>query len=70
MGQDPRRSVVNKFCQTHDIPNVFVMDNSCFVTQGGGDSPSLTIQALALRASDYIIDQAKKGILTPPSNVP
>ena len=64
MGQDPRRSVVNKFCQTHDIPNVFVMDNSCFVTQGGGDSPSLTIQALALRASDYIIDQAKKGILT------
>ena len=64
MGQDPRRSVVNQFCQTHDIANVFVMDNSSFVTQGGGDSPSLTIQALALRAADYLMDEAKKGGLT------
>jgi len=63
MGNDPNRSVLNSFCQTHDVKNLFVVDNSCFVTQGGGDSPSLTIHAIALRASDYIIDEAKKGNL-------
>lgn len=63
MGTDPQSSVVNEFCQSHDVPNLFITDASCFVTEGGGDSPSLTIQALALRASDYIAAQAKKGNL-------
>ena len=63
MGLDPQKSVVNSFCQSHDVPNLFVIDSSCFVTEGGGDSPSLTIQAIALRASDYLIHEAKQGHL-------
>lgn len=63
MGNDPNNSVVNPHCQTHDIKNLFVVDSSCFVTEGGGDSPSLTIHAIALRASDFIISEAKKGNL-------
>jgi len=61
MGKDPKNSVLNAYCQSHDIKNLFVVDSSCFVTQGGGDSPSLTIHAIALRASDYLISEAKKG---------
>ena len=61
MGNDKSKSVVNSFCQSHDVKNLFVCDSSPFVTQGGGDSPSLTIHALAFRASDHIISEAKKG---------
>ena len=61
MGTDSTNSVLSPFCQSHDVPNLFVMDSSCFVTEGGGDSPSLTIQAIALRASEYLIQEAKKG---------
>lgn len=63
MGNDPKKSVLNSYCQSHDVKNLFVIDSSCFVTQGGGDSPSLTIHAIALRASDYILSEAKKGNL-------
>jgi choline dehydrogenase-like flavoprotein len=63
MGKDPGKSVLNSYCQSHDVKNLFVVDSSPFVTQGGGDSPSLTIHAVALRASDYIIKEAKKGNL-------
>ena len=63
MGTDPKRSVLNSHCQSHDVRNLFVIDSSCFVTQGSGDSPSLTIHAIAFRASDYIIREAKKGNL-------
>ncbi len=63
MGNVPEKSVINSFCQSHDVKNLFVIDASCFVTDGGGDSPSLTIHAIALRASEYIINNAKKGLL-------
>ena len=62
MGNDPKKSVLNSFCQSHDVPNLFVIDGSCFVT-GGVANPSLTIQAIAVRASEYILRQAKKGNL-------
>ncbi len=64
MGSDAQQSVVNSFCQTHDVSNLFVIDSSCFVSEGGGDSPSLTIQAIALRASEYLIEEAKRGNLS------
>ncbi len=60
MGTDPDSSVLNSYCQSHDVKNLFVIDSSCFVTEGGGDSPSLTIHAAALRASEYIINETKK----------
>ncbi len=57
---DPKKSVVNSFCQSHDISNLFVIDGSCFVTMGIAN-PSLTIHAIAVRASEYIVKLAKKG---------
>lgn len=63
MGIDPATSVVNAFGQAHDVPNLYVVDSSCFVTQGGGDSPSLTIQALALRAAEELAANARRGDL-------
>jgi len=62
MGDDPRTSVLNRWCQSHDVPNLFVVDSSCFVT-GGAANPCLTIQAIAARSADYMIEQAKRGEL-------
>ena len=62
MGADPRKSVLNKFNQAHDVKNLFVVDGACFVTSGGY-GPTLTIGALAARASDYIVNQMKTGEL-------
>jgi choline dehydrogenase-like flavoprotein len=62
MGNNPQKSVLNSFCQSHDISNLFVIDGSCFVTMGIAN-PSLTIQAIAVRASEYIVEQAKRGNL-------
>ncbi|MNY51964.1 Fructose dehydrogenase large subunit [compost metagenome] len=45
--------VVNKWGQSHDIPNLFVSDGSQFTTSGG-QNPTLTIVALALRQADHI----------------
>ncbi len=53
MGNDPRTSVVDKFHRAHDVPNLFIVDGSSFVTSGRGQ-PTLTIQALAFRAADHI----------------
>ncbi len=53
MGQDPKISVTNSYGQLHAVDNVFVVDGSLHVTNGGFN-PSLTIMALAFRASEYI----------------
>ncbi|MEW5978947.1 MAG: GMC family oxidoreductase [Acidobacteriota bacterium] len=53
MGKDPKTSVVNRYCQMHDIDNLFVVDGSVHVTNGGFN-PVLTIMAIAYWASDYI----------------
>lgn len=60
MGNDPKTSVVNSFCQSHDIKNLFVIDASCFVS-GSASNPVLTIQAIAKRSAEYIIQKGKKG---------
>jgi choline dehydrogenase-like flavoprotein len=62
MGNDSKTSVLNRFNQAHDVTNLFVVDGSSFVTSGGF-APTLTIAALAARASDYIVDQLKRGAL-------
>ena len=54
MGDDPKTSVVNRYCQVHDIDNLFVIDGSVHVTNGGFN-PVLTIMANAYRASDYLV---------------
>ena len=60
MGADPKTSVLNQFCQAHDVNNLFVMDGAAFPS-GGCQNPTLTIMALAVRSSDYLIEQGKKG---------
>lgn len=60
MGNDPSRSVVNRFHRAHDVPNLFVVDGSSFVT-GGRGQPTLTIQALAFRAAEHLVAAAKRG---------
>jgi choline dehydrogenase-like flavoprotein len=60
MGTNPKTSVLNPFCQTHDVRNLFVVDGSNFVTSASVN-PTLTIGAIALRAGDYLIAQARQG---------
>ncbi|MCX6592235.1 MAG: GMC family oxidoreductase [Acidobacteria bacterium] len=60
MGDDPKRSALNKFNQMHDVKNVFVMDGSSFTT-ASEKNPTLTILALAWRASDYLAAEMKRG---------
>jgi choline dehydrogenase-like flavoprotein len=62
MGNDPKKSVVNAVSRTHDIPNLFVVDGSNFVTSAR-QQPTATIQALAYRAADHMIRSAKAGEL-------
>ena len=62
MGSDAKTSVVNEFCQTHDVSNLFIADTSVFVT-GSGVNPTLTAMAVASRASEYIAITARKGEL-------
>lgn len=60
MGNDPKTSVLNSFCQTHDTPNLFVFGGGCFVTTGD-KHPTLTMMALTARGCDYLMDSAKRG---------
>ncbi len=60
MGNDPKSSVVNKFHRAHDVPNLFVVDGSSFVT-GGRNHPTMTISALAFRAAEHLVAAAKTG---------
>jgi choline dehydrogenase-like flavoprotein len=62
MGNDAKSSVTNKYHRAHDVPNLFIVDGSSFVT-GGRNHPTLTISALAYRAADYLIKAAKVGNL-------
>lgn len=57
MGNDPARSVVNPMGRSHDHGNLWIVDASVFPTSGGGESPSLTIMALAIRAADALQQQ-------------
>jgi choline dehydrogenase-like flavoprotein len=60
MGADPKNSVLNGYCQTHDVKNVFVTDGAPLVTNPD-KNPTLTIMALSWRASEYLLSEAGKG---------
>ena len=62
MGDDAKTSVLNKWNQSHDIKNLFVVDGSSFVV-GGSQNPTLTILALSMRAGDYMAEQMRAGSL-------
>ena len=61
MGNDPEKSVVGQDLRSHEIDNLFITDASVFPSSGGGEAPSLTIEALSLRAADLLIDKLKKA---------
>ncbi len=60
MGNDPKRSVVDRYNRAHDVPNLFVVDGSSMVTSGR-QQPTCTIQALGYWAADHMIQAAKRG---------
>ena len=62
MGASPKTSVLNGFCQAHDVKNLFVTDGATFVSNPD-KNPTLTIMAQTWRASEYLLDEAKKGNL-------
>lgn len=52
-GDDPATSVLNRYCRSHDIDNLYVVDSS-FMPRSGAVNPSLTIAANALRVAAHI----------------
>jgi choline dehydrogenase-like flavoprotein len=62
MGDSRHTSVLNEFCQAHDVKNLFVVDGGSFVSNPD-KNPTWTILALSLRASEYIAEERRKGNL-------
>ena len=62
MGDDPSKSVLNKWCRSHEVPNFWVADGSVMPTNGGYN-PTLTILANAYRVADHFINEAKRQSL-------
>src|SRR5687767_1231720 len=60
MGDEPRTSVVNRDCRTHDVANLYVVDGSVFPS-ASEKNPTHTIMALAARAADHIAGRMKRG---------
>jgi choline dehydrogenase-like flavoprotein len=59
MGDDPTRSVVDRWCRSHDVENLWIVDGSVFPT-AGGYNPTLTILANAYRVADHFVAEAKR----------
>ena len=55
MGNDPKTSVLDRWNRAHDVPNLYVVDGSCFVTSSGVN-PTSTIVSIALRAADHMVE--------------
>ena len=62
MGDDPNQSILNKWNQAHDVPNLFVTDGS-FMTSASCVNPSLTYMAFTARACDYAVQQLNEGLI-------
>jgi choline dehydrogenase-like flavoprotein len=62
MGRDPRTSVLNRYCQAHDVKNLFITDGAC-MTSSGCQNPSITYMALTARAAEYAVERMKRGEL-------
>jgi choline dehydrogenase-like flavoprotein len=62
MGDDPKKSVLNKWNQAHEVKNLFVVDGASFVSVSEKNC-TLTIAALAWRACEYLAEEFRKGDL-------
>jgi choline dehydrogenase-like flavoprotein len=59
MGNDPKSSVFNRYCQSHEIPNLFCTDGAVWVSSAC-QNPTLTMMAVTVRACDYITHEYAK----------
>jgi choline dehydrogenase-like flavoprotein len=59
MGTSAKTSVLNEWCQSWDVKNLFVTDGAPFVSNAD-KNPTLSILALAWRTTDYVLDQLQK----------
>ncbi|MEM6796880.1 MAG: GMC family oxidoreductase [Acidobacteriota bacterium] len=59
-GSDPKTSVLDPWCRSHEVPNLFVVDGS-FMPTSGGASPTLTILANSFRVADHLIAEGMPG---------
>ena len=60
MGTDPKKAVLDPFCQSHDVRNLVVADGSCFVSSAC-QNPTLTMMALAVRACDHLVERFRRN---------
>jgi choline dehydrogenase-like flavoprotein len=59
-GTDPSTSVLDPFCRTHDVANLYVVDSS-FFPSSAAQNPALTIAAQALRVADHLVHAPAPG---------
>jgi choline dehydrogenase-like flavoprotein len=64
-GHDPKTSVLNEYCRSHEIANLFVVDAS-FFPSSGATNPALTIMAMALRVADHLRGDGAPGMRNGP----
>jgi choline dehydrogenase-like flavoprotein len=60
MGNDPKTSPLNRFCQAHEVRNLFVADGAVFVSNPD-KNPTHSIVALAWRTAEYLAEELRKG---------
>ena len=60
MGNNPKKSVLNAFCQSHDVHNLLVTDGSCFVSSAC-QNPTLTMMAITVRACDHLVERFRRN---------
>ena len=62
MGKDPKTSVLNKYNQAHEVPNLFITDGAAMASSGS-QNPSLTYMALSARAAHHASEFLKAGTI-------
>jgi choline dehydrogenase-like flavoprotein len=58
MSHDPKDGVLNSYCQTHDIANLYVFGGNAFCSTGD-KHPTLTMLALSARGCTHLLEQTK-----------
>ena len=62
MGHDPSTSVLNKWNQAHEVPNLFISDGS-FMASGACQNPSLSYMAFSARAADHAAELMRENVI-------
>jgi choline dehydrogenase-like flavoprotein len=60
MGEEPSNSVVDGYCRSHDVLNLYICSANVFVTSGGGNLTE-TVTAIAVRMADHMVREGARG---------